>query len=196
MTAQRVWPAATALAGLLLLVAAAPPAPAPASGPADAIFPAYAKGGDESGLPASYPADMNSAQSDYVEQCGGCHGIKGNAAPADLPNLQGRVGWFMCLPEGRAYLTRLPNVARSRISDNQQMADLLNFMVFGLGGKSAPAGTRMFTAAEVAAGRPEAYNSVSLVKVRAQIVDKVIQKCGAPASLRLLYPPDAVRRAG
>lgn len=189
MTAHRVWPAATALAGLLLLVAAAPPEPV------NGTFPAYAKGGDESGLPASFPADMNQAQSDYVEQCGGCHGIKGNAAPADLPNLQGRVGWFMCLPEGRAYLTRLPNVARSRIQDDQQMADLLNFMVFGLGGKSVPAGTKLFTAAEVAAGRPLAYTSVSLVKVRADIVERVIRKCGAPASLRLMYPPgdDAMR---
>ncbi|WP_020480386.1 hypothetical protein [Sandarakinorhabdus sp. AAP62] len=176
----------------MLLVAAAPPAEDPyASGPVTS----FSVVGDVSGLPASFPADMNLAQSDYVEQCGGCHGIKGNAAPADLPNLQGRVGWFMCLPEGRAYLTRLPNVARSRISDHKQMADLLNFMVFGLGGKSTPAGTRPFTAAEVAAGRTTAYTSVSLIKVRAQIVDKVIQKCGAPASLRLMYPPDAVRTA-
>ena len=120
--------------------------------------------------------------------CIGCHGIKGNAAPAELPNLQGRVGWFMCLPEVRDYLMRLPNIARSRIDDNDQLAALMNFMVFGLGGKSTPAGTKPFTAAEVAVGRTRAFTSVSLIKTRAQIVEKVIQKCGAPASLRLMYP--------
>lgn len=178
---------AGALAGLLLLVAAAPPV---VSTPV-----AYPAAGDETGLPASYPADMDQAQSDYVEQCGGCHGIRGNAAPAQLPNLQGRVGWFMCLPEGRDYLMRLPNIARSRITDNEQLADLMNFMVFGLGGKSTPPGTRPFTPGEVAQGRLGAYNSVSLIKVRAQIVERVIQKCGAPASLRLMYPADAARTA-
>lgn len=180
MTGRSIAAPAAALAGLLLLVAAAPPAPAR---------------GDESGLPASYPADMDQAQSDYVEHCGGCHGIKGNAAPADLPNLQGRVGWFMCLPEGRDYLMRLPNIARSRITDNDQLADLMNFMVFGLGGKSTAPGTRPFTGAEVAQGRTHAFTSVSLVKTRAAIVEQVIRKCGAPASLRLMYPPGADRSA-
>ncbi len=68
---------------------------------------------------------------------------------------------------------------------------LMNFMVFGLGGKSTPAGTKPFTAAEVAVGRTKAFTSVSLIKTRAQIVEKVIQKCGAPASLRLMYPQGA-----
>jgi hypothetical protein len=135
-----------------------------------------------------YPGQMNVAQSDYVEHCGGCHGIGGDAAPADLPTLKGRVGWFMCLPEGRSYLVRLPNVARSRITDNDQLADLLNFMVFGLGGGSAPAGTRPFTGAEVAAVRSSPFTSVSLVQTRAVLVEQVIRKCGAPASLRLMYP--------
>ena len=57
-------------------------------------------------------------QSDYIEQCGGCHGIQGTSAPADIPVLRERVGYYMCLPEGRAYLLRLPNVAHSRIADN------------------------------------------------------------------------------
>jgi hypothetical protein len=135
-----------------------------------------------------YPGQMNVAQSDYVEHCGGCHGIGGDAAPADLPTLKGRVGWFMCLPEGRAYLMRLPNVARSRITDNDQLADLLNFMVFGLGGGSAPAGAKPFTGAEVAATRISPFTSVSLVQTRAVLVEQVIRKCGAPASLRLMYP--------
>jgi hypothetical protein len=29
---------------------------------------------------------------------------------------------------------------------------------------------------------------VSLIKTRADVVDRVIKQCGAPASLRLMYP--------
>jgi len=138
--------------------------------------------------PPPYPDEMNLPQSNYVEHCGGCHGVQGGAAPANLPTLRGRVGWFMCTPEARSYLVRLPNVARSRITDNQDLAELLNFMVFGLGGASVPKGAKPFTATEVERERQSPYNSVSLVKTRAAVVDRVIKQCGAPASLRLMYP--------
>src|SRR4051812_14550271 len=78
--------------------------------------------------PAPRPAifDEVQARSDYVENCGGCHGIQGSSAPALVPELKNRVGYFMCDPAARAYLLRLPNVAHSRITDNAQLADLMN----------------------------------------------------------------------
>lgn len=132
--------------------------------------------------------DPELARSDYVENCAGCHGIQGSAAPAKLPELRNRVGYFMCTPESRAYLIRLPNVAHSRITDNQRLADLVNFMVFGLGGKSAPKGSPPFTADEVAHERQFALLSKSLKKERARHVESAIRHCHAPADLRLLYP--------
>ena len=159
----RIMVAATAL---MLAIAAAPPTMAP----------------------PPYPREMNLPQSDYVEHCGGCHGIQGDAAPANLPTLRGRVGWFMCTPEGRTYLLHLPNVARSRITDNDQLADLMNFMVFGLGGSSVPKDAKPFNGAEVAHERLSPLTSVSLAKTRATLVDSLIKRCGAPASLRLMYP--------
>lgn len=138
-------------------------------------------------LPAAI-TDPDLARSDYVENCGGCHGVQGSAAPAQLPELRGRVGWFMCTPQSRAYLIRLPNVAHSRISDNQQLADLVNFVVFGLGGASVPAGSQPFTAAEVAHERQFALSSASLKAERAKYVDVAIKRCGAPGTMRLLYP--------
>ncbi len=137
--------------------------------------------------PPPYPREMNLAQSNYVEHCGGCHGVQGDAAPADLPTLKNRVGYFMCTPQSRAYLIHLPNVARSRITDNDDLAELLNFMVFGLGGRSTPPAAQPFTGAEVARERAFPLNSVSLTKTRLAIVESVIKRCGAPASLRLMY---------
>jgi hypothetical protein len=172
---QRVMGAAAALA---LVSALAAPASAQVSAVSDAHAAAL----------AGYPKDMNQAQSDYVEHCGGCHGVYGDASPADLPTLKDRVGWFACLPEGRSYLVRLPNISRSRITDNDQLADLLNFMMFGLGGKSVPAATKKFTGAEVARERTSPFTSVSLAQTRALLVERLIRQCSAPASLRLMYP--------
>jgi hypothetical protein len=132
--------------------------------------------------------ELTSPQSDYIEHCGGCHGLQGTSAPANIPVLRGRVGYFMCLDEGRDYLIRLPNVAHSRITDNDQLAEMMNFVVFGLGEHSAPGNARPFTGAEVARLRRSPLDGPSLVDTRAAIVRKLVKRCAAPASLSLFYP--------
>ncbi len=133
--------------------------------------------------------DPELAKADYVEHCAGCHGVQGISAPAKLPELRGRVGYMMCTPATRAYLLRLPNIAKSRLSDNQQLADMLNFMVFGIGGQSVLPGTRPFTAKEVGFERQFALTSASLVAERKRHVETSIRQCGAPASFRDFYQP-------
>jgi hypothetical protein len=137
-------------------------------------------------LPAAI-TDPVVARSDYIEHCGGCHGVDGRSAPAQVPELRDRVGYFMCTPEARAYLVRLPNVAHSRITDNQELADLVNFVVFGLGGASAPVDAEPFSAAEVARERRLALSGPSLKAERARLVAAAIRRCGAPASLKRFY---------
>ena len=132
-------------------------------------------------------SDPDLAKADYVEHCAGCHGVQGLSAPAKLPELRGRVGYMMCDAGTRAYLLRLPNIAKSRLADNQQLADMLNFMIFGMGGESVLPGTRPFTAAEVGYERQFALTSASLVKERKRHVETAIAKCGAPASFRDFY---------
>lgn len=160
--------------GLALAVAGGLHAAPPAAGPTHAD-------------PAGTMVDPEQAGSDFVEHCAGCHGVKGRSAPAKLPELYHRVGWFMCTPDSRAYLIRLPNVAHSRIRDNAELADMLNYMIFVVGGDSAPPGTRPFTAEEVARERAHALVSGSLTAERARHVEQAIHTCHAPASLRLHY---------
>lgn len=133
--------------------------------------------------------DPDLAKADYVEHCAGCHGVQGLSAPAKLPELRGRVGYMMCTPATRAYLLRLPNIAKSRLSDNQQLADMLNFMIFGIGGQSVLPGTKPFTAKEVGYERQFALTSASLVAERKRHVEASIRECGAPASFRDFYQP-------
>ncbi|MEO0031094.1 MAG: hypothetical protein RIS94_852 [Pseudomonadota bacterium] len=138
--------------------------------------------------PHSTLADPEQARIDYIENCAGCHGVSGDTVPAKLPELQGRVGWFMCTPEARAYLIRLPNVAHSRIADNDRLADMMNYVVFVLGEGSAPAGTKPFTTQEVAHERQFALSEQSLTAERLRLARQVIRVCHAPQSIKLLYP--------
>jgi hypothetical protein len=140
-------------------------------------------------FPAPAMPELTTPESDYVEYCSGCHGMQGNSAPADIPVLRGRIGYFMCTQEGREYLIRLPNVAYSALDDNQELADMMNFVVFGLGGPSTPPGAKPFTAAEVGRLRKQALGTQSLIEARAKVVGDIIKRCGAPQSMNQFYDP-------
>jgi hypothetical protein len=144
---------------------------------------------------SSAPAmpELTAPESDYVEYCSGCHGMQGNSAPAEIPVLRDRVGYFMCTREGRDYLIRLPNVAYSAIADNQELADMMNFVVFGLGGASAPKSAKPFTAAEVKRLREEALGTQSLIAARAHVVGKMISDCAVPQSMQFFYDGEPAR---
>jgi hypothetical protein len=131
--------------------------------------------------------ELTGPQSDYVEHCSGCHGMQGNSAPAEIPVLRDRVGYFMCTKEGREYLIRLPNVAYSAITDNQELADMMNFVVFGLGGNSAPKDAKPFAAAEVAKLRNRALATQSLIAARAEVVNGMVGHCAVPQSMKFFY---------
>jgi hypothetical protein len=146
--------------------------------------------------PRAAEVELSAAQSDYLEYCGGCHGLQGSSAPAPIPVLTGRVGYFMCTNAGRRYLLRLPNIAHVRLDDDQRVAGMMNFVVFDLGGPTAPRGARPFTAAEVAAERPKAMTGFEVMDMRRMVVDELIRRCHAPKSLREAYPGEtaAARR--
>lgn len=123
-------------------------------------------------------------QSNYLLSCGGCHGENGISNSRLVPDLQDQVGFYLNIPEGREYLVRLPNVAFSIMSD-RELTDVLNFMVFRIGGASVPAHTAPYTIAEVARLRKQPLNEVSLVDYRKRLVDMLISDHGASQKLRV-----------
>jgi hypothetical protein len=140
---------------------------------------AAASAGEQRGV-----THLSEVQSIYLQHCGGCHGIQGDSAPREIPSLRGQVGNFLCTAEGRAYLIRLPNIALAPVSD-QKLADMMNFVVFELGGASGPAAQApRYTATEVAQLRARPLTDTGLADYRARIVKDLIRRCGAPASLR------------
>jgi hypothetical protein len=126
---------------------------------------------------------LRGARGDYLLNCGGCHGFQGVSNAKLVPSLRDLVGYYLRTPEGRAYLPRLPNVAFSTLSD-QKLAAVLNYVVFEIGGTSAPAGATPYGALEVGRWRKQPLNEVVLSQYRLQLVETLVRQHGAPAELR------------
>ena len=138
------------------------------------------------GLPSILHAQMRQGQSprsNYLLSCGGCHGLNGVSNSRLVPDLKDRVGFFLNLPEGRSYVVRLPNVAFSLTTD-VALTDLLNYVVFTLGGASVPKGTKRYTLSEVSHLRRKPLTEVSLAQKRQQMVRILINQYHATTDLR------------
>lgn len=125
---------------------------------------------------------FSTAQVVYLEHCGGCHGLQGVSAPQVVPSLRGQAGNFLCTEEGRSYVVRLPSLSRSPF-DDELLAELVNFVVFDLGGGDARRYKR-YTPAEVAALRRRSLSDANLTQYRGTVVRGLIERCGAPRSLQ------------
>jgi hypothetical protein len=134
-------------------------------------------------LPVDPSLRLGNAQSNYLLGCGGCHGTDGRSNSKLVPDLKDQVGYFLSTQAGREYLVRVPNVAFYTAS-SEELAAMLNYMVFTLGGTGVPAGAKPYTAGEVAKLRKSPLTEVSLVDYRARLVDELITMQHAPESLR------------
>ena len=89
---------------------------------------------------------------DYVLECRGCHGARGEGTPGKVPSLA-QTARFLATPRGRAYLVRVPGVAGSQLSD-ARIAALLNWMLLELTSDPLPESDfARFTRDEVARER-------------------------------------------
>jgi mono/diheme cytochrome c family protein len=138
-------------------------------------------------VPARAPAASPGSTS-YVLACGGCHGVEGVSNPTLVPQLRGQVGYFLATRRGREYLVRLPNVAFCAVSD-AELADIVNYTVFTIGGHGVPVNAKPYTASEVGALRKAPLNEVSLIDYRRTLVEDLIAHHGAPLSLRMYSNP-------
>ncbi len=93
--------------------------------------------------------DAAAARSDWILYCAGCHGMDAAGLPPRVPQMRDRVGWFLQLPEGRAYLVQVPGMNNSGL-DDRRMARLVNWLVPQFGGGSRPATFVPYSADEVA----------------------------------------------
>jgi len=89
---------------------------------------------------------------DYVLNCMGCHLEDGAGKPPAIPRLKDRVGYYLTIPQGRAYLAQVPGAANSLLNDKQLTA-VLNWIVDEFAGASRPQTFEPFAVQEVATYR-------------------------------------------
>lgn len=102
-------------------------------------------------LRAAQPLTAGSPALNYRLICMGCHLEDGSGMPQrGIPAMNGVLGHFLRLPEGRALIVQVPGVMNTPLND-RQVAELMNWLLGGIAGASLPPGTPPYTKAEVRA---------------------------------------------
>lgn len=110
----------------------------------------------------------------YILHCAGCHLPDGSGSKAnDVPSLHGTPGHFAGIPEGRAFLTQVPGIAYSSLS-NAEVAEILNWILREYSKETLPADFQPFTTAEV--DRLRAIRPAEIFKVRAIVLERLAAK--------------------
>lgn len=96
----------------------------------------------------------------YRMECQGCHLSDGAGGLDSIPTLTNHVARFLDVPGGREYLMQVPGVALSPLSD-QELADVLNWMLRRFGPADAVDRNTPFTVEEVATSRKQPLADVA-----------------------------------
>lgn len=137
-------------------------------------------GATSAGAPASSALGTGpdqAARSDYLLHCSGCHGDQGAAhALGRIPPLQGVIGRFLHLPQGRAFLVQVPGVHNSGL-DDARIARLMNWLVPQFAGPSLLTRFQPFSAEEV--GRLRADRPADPARQRRELA-AILAGLGSP----------------
>lgn len=93
-------------------------------------------------------------RSQYLLHCAGCHLADASGIPALVPPLAGTLGRIAGSRAGRDYLARVPGSAQAPLTD-EQLAAVLNWLLFEFNRDSLPPDFRPLRAAEVGKARAQ-----------------------------------------
>lgn len=128
---------------------------------------AYADSGDFGTTAVKSP---NRAEFNWMMNCQGCHGVKGEGSPGGAPVLTGVVTKFLSVEGGRAYLARVPGVANAPL-DDEELSDLLNWMLDRFSCEAVPSDFSAYKADEIARYRKDSLIT-NAHEVRAALVSE------------------------
>lgn len=101
---------------------------------------------------ATAAADPHRAHINYLIHCQGCHLPEGVGHPGKVPRMKNYLGWFTHSADGRRYLTQVPGVAASVLSD-ADIAELLNWLLTTYSTDQLPPDFAPYSRDEIAATR-------------------------------------------
>lgn len=96
------------------------------------------------------------AWTNWVLNCQGCHQPDAAGSKGGAPRMAGVVAKFLHVEGGREFLIRVPGVANAPL-DEDQLADLVNWMLINYDAENLPDGFKAYTAEEVAGLRYRPY---------------------------------------
>ena len=114
------------------------------------------------GLAVADACAAGSPQINYILNCQGCHLADGQATPGKIPPLVG-AGRFLSVEGGRQFLVRVPGVSLSIIPDDE-LAELMNWMLYRFSAEDVPADFEPYTAEEVGRYRQDPLVEVETVR--------------------------------
>lgn len=96
------------------------------------------------------------AWTNWVLNCQGCHQPDAAGSEGGAPRMSGVVAKFLHVEGGREFLVRVPGVANAPL-DEEQLADLVNWMLVTYDAENLPEDFEPYTAEEVAGLRYRPY---------------------------------------
>ena len=99
-------------------------------------------------LSATAFADERRAEVNYMLHCQGCHLPDAKGFEGRVPPIKDFAGWFLHSKAGRDFLIRVPGVAHAALADDE-IAELMNWLLTTFSAAELPADFTPFTAAEV-----------------------------------------------
>ena len=94
-------------------------------------------------------ADGHRGRINYMLHCQGCHLPDGTGIADRIPQLKNFVGLYLHSDDGRAYVINVSGVATAPLPDDQ-LSEMINWMLTTFSGRELPRPFRPYTAAEVA----------------------------------------------
>jgi mono/diheme cytochrome c family protein len=132
----------------------------------------------DAGPPPAGVENARRAWQNWTLNCQGCHRLDGTGSEGTAPSLAGTVAKFLWVPGGREYLMRVPGVATSPLS-SEDLAEVVNWMLWRFDRAHVPAGFQPFTAAEIARWRAQPLR-LEASQVRSDLLAKA-ESSGPPA---------------
>lgn len=102
-------------------------------------------------VPFAMPVHAD-AEKNYLLHCSGCHLPNGIGDPPNTPTLRDTIGKIVATPEGRDYIIRVPGSSQTPMN-NQQLADVLNWMLTEFNSETLPKNFEPLSAQEVSSSR-------------------------------------------
>ncbi len=106
----------------------------------------------------------------YTLNCWGCHQPHAQGIPGSVPRLANSMGYFLHVPEGRAYLAEVPGVAAAPLSDHE-VAEVLNWMLLTFSRPQLPDHFVPYTAEEI--GKYRTHKLVNVSATRRQLAARL-----------------------